>query len=233
MILKNSIYQIVAILAIGLHFVPLLAVIGKKLWSAMPFRLFALYWLLCGLVNLLALMPLSAGTKELVAVIAKLLDAPVILFVLYFSTKSFAVKKFTKLAAPALLAGSLVNCIVRAFTIDALEYVSGAGLLIVSGTIIWEIILKLQKIKLTAQAKGLLLAYAALLFVYGANAVIYIFVYFLPGTSSASDNLLMYYLSSLIALPVTIGGFFIKDVKTPPQSGERLDTPFGKGYQMM
>lgn len=231
--MKISIYQIVAILAVGLHFVPLLIVIVKKLWSAVPFRLFALYWLLCGLMNLLALMPLPARTMEWVAVIYKLLDAPVILSVLYYSTKSIAVKKFTKLAAPALLAASLVNCIARGFTINVLEYVSGAGLLIVSGTIIWEIILKLQKIKLTAQAKGLLLIYAALLFVYGANAVIYIFVYFLPGTSSTTDNLLMYYLSSLVALPVTIGGFFIKDVKTPPKSGERLDTPFGKGYQMM
>lgn len=233
MILKSSIYQIVAILAVTLHFVPLLIVIGKKLWSTVPFRLFALYWLLCGLVNLLALMPLPAGTMELAAVIYKLLDAPVILSVLYFSTRSFALKKFIKLAAPALLAASVVNCILRGFTINVLEYVSGAGLLMATGVIVWEIILKLQKIKLTAQAKGLLLAYAALLFVYGANAVIYIFVYFLPGTSSATDNLLMYYLSSLIALPVTIGGFFIKEVKTPPRSGERPDTPFGRGYQIM
>src|SRR5688500_2171727 len=109
MILKTIIYQIVAILAVGLHFVPLLIVIGKKLWSVMPFRLSALYLFICALLNLLALMPLAADTKEVCTVIYKLLDIPLILSVLYFSTTSTAVKKFTKLVAPALLAGSLVN----------------------------------------------------------------------------------------------------------------------------
>lgn len=220
-------------MALGLHFIPLLIVIRKKLWSALPFRLNALYWLLCALVNLLALMPLPADIIELCTVIYKVLDVPIILSVLYFSTSSAAVKKFTRLAAPALLAASLVNCIIRGFSTNVLEFVLGAGLLIATGVIIWEIILKLQKIRLTAKAKGLLLTYAALLFVYGANAVIYIFVYLLPGTSSASDNLLMYYLSALVALPVTIGGYLIKDTKLPPKAGEQLDTPFGKGYQMI
>lgn len=222
-----------AILALGLHFVPLLIVLGKKLWTAVPFRLLALYWLVCALMNLLLWMPLSVRTLELCTVIFKLLDIPLVLSVLYFSTSSNAVKKFTKLAAPALLAASLVNCIIRGFTTNALDYVLGAGLLVVSGAIIWEIILKLQQIKLTSQAKGLLLTHAALLFVFGANAVIYIFVYFLPGTSSATDNLLMYYLSALIALPVTIGGYLIRGVKPPPPAKEQVDTPFGKGYQMM
>jgi hypothetical protein len=231
--LKNSIYQIVAILALGLHLVPLLIVLGKKLWAAVPFRLLALYWLVCALVNLLPWMPLSVRALELCTVIYKLLDIPLVLSVLYFSTSSKAVKKFTRLAAPALLAASLVNCIIRGFTINSLDYVLGAGLVVVSGAIICEIILKLQQIKLTSQAKGLLLTYAALLFVFGANAVIYIFVYFLPGTSSATDNLLMYYLSALIALPVTIGGYLIRGVKPPPPAKEQVGTPFGKGYQMM
>ncbi len=70
-------------------------------------------------------MPLPADTIALSTVVYKLLDVPAILSVLYFSTSSTAVKKFTKLAAPALLAASLVNCIVRGFTIDVLEYVLG------------------------------------------------------------------------------------------------------------
>lgn len=178
-------------------------------------------------------MALPVRTLELCTVVYKLFDIPIVLSVLYFSTSSVAVKKFTKLAAPALLAASLVNCIIRGFTLNVLDYVLGAGLLIVTGTIIWDIIRKLQKIRLTSQAKGLLLTHAALLFVFGASAVIYIFVYFLPGTSSATDNLLMYYLSALIALPVTIGGYLIRGVKPPPPASETVDTPFGKGYQMI
>ena len=212
-----------AILAVGLHFVPLLVVIGKKLWAALPYRLFALYWLAAALVNLLTLMPLDDDTIELCSLIFKLLDVPLILSAVYFSTTSRAVRKFTKLAAPALLAASLVNCIIRGFTLNVLEYVSGAGLLIISGVIIWEIIMKLQRIKLSAYVKGLLLIYAALLFIYGANAVIYIFDYLLPGKSSATDNLLMHHVSSLVALPVAIGGYLIGGIKMPPQTAERRE----------
>jgi hypothetical protein len=216
----------VAILAVGLHFIPLLVVIGKKLWRALPFRLFALYWLAGALVNLLTFMPLPNEAMALCTVIFKLFDIPLILSAIYFSTTSRAVRKFTKIMAPALLATSLVNCIIRGFTTDVLGYVLGAGLLIVTAVIIWEIIMKLQRINLSAYVKGLLLIYAALLFVYGANAVIYIFDYLLPGKSSATDNLLMYHLSALVALPVAIGGYLIKGIKTAPQTTERRESQF-------
>jgi heme/copper-type cytochrome/quinol oxidase subunit 4 len=90
----------VAILAVGLHFIPVLIVIGKKLWRALPYRLFALYWLTAALINLLTFMPLSNDAMELCTVIFKLLDIPLILAALYFSTTSRAVRKFTKFMAP-------------------------------------------------------------------------------------------------------------------------------------
>jgi hypothetical protein len=221
----------VAILAVGLHFVPVLIVIRKKLWEALPYRLFALYWLAAALVNLLTFMPLPDEARELCTVIFKLLDIPVILSALYFSTTSRSVRKFTRLMAPALLAVSLVNCIIRGFTVDVLEYVLGGGLLMITGVIVWEIIMKLQRIRLSAYVKGLLLIYAALLFVYGAYAVIYIFDYLLPGKSSATDNQLMYYLSSLVALPVAIGGYLIRGIKTPLQTTGRRENQFGMGIE--
>lgn len=227
--MKSIIYQIVSILAVGLYFVPMLIVLGKKLWPAVPFRLFALYWLVAALVNLVEFIPLSAYAMELYTVIYNLLDIPLVLAVFYFSTSDAAVKKFTKIVAPALLLTGLVNCIIRGFTTDALEYVLGGELLIVLGVIIWEIILKLQKIKLTGHTKGLLLICAALFFEYGTFVVIYIFDYLLPGTSTSSDNFLVYYLSSLVALPVAICGFLIKGIKTPPPVADRVENKFSRG----
>lgn len=227
--MKNIIYQIVSILAVGLYFVPMLIVLGKKLWSVLPFRLFALYWLVCALANLIEFIPLPLHVMELYTVIYNLLDIPLILTVFYFSTSSAAVKKFTMIVAPALLATGLVNCIIRGFTTDALDYLLGGELVIVLGVIIWEIILKLQQIKLTGQAKGMLLIYAALLFEYGTFVVIYIFDYLLPGTSTSSDNFLVYYLSSLVALPVAICGFLIKGIKTPPPVADRAENKFTRG----
>jgi hypothetical protein len=229
MILKIIIYQIVSVLAVGLCFVPIIIVIGKKLWSAVPFRLFALYWLVCALANLVEFCPLSGRALELFTVIYNVLDIPFVLAVFYFSTANAAVKKFTKIVAPALLAVGLVNCSIKGFTADSLKYMLGAELLIVCGVIIWEIILKLQQIKLTGQAKGLLLICAALLFEYGTFIVIYIFDYFLPGTSTVADNFLVYYLSSLVALPVAICGFLIKGIKSPPPVIDRLENQFSKG----
>jgi hypothetical protein len=207
----------------------MLIVLGKKLWPAVPFRLFALYWLVAAIVNLVEFIPLSAYAMELYTVIYNLLDIPLVLAVFYFATTDAAVKKFTKIVAPALLLTGLVNCIIRGFTTDALEYVLGGELLIVLGVIIWEIILKLQKIKLTGHTKGLLLICAALFFEYGTFVVIYIFDYLLPGTSTPSDNFLVYYLSSLVALPVAICGYLIKGIKTPPPIAERVENKFSRG----
>ncbi|OQP56995.1 hypothetical protein A3860_10520 [Niastella vici] len=218
----------ISVLAVGLYFVPMLIVIGKKLWSAVPFRLFALYWLVCAVANLVEFLPVSTAALELFTVIYNLFDIPLVLAVFYFSSGDAAVKKFTKIVAPALLAVSLVNCMINGFTADALKYVLGIELLIVCGVIVWEIILKLQQIRLTGHAKGLLLICAALLFEYGTFIVIYIFDYFLPGTSSTADNFLVYYLSSLIALPVAICGFLIKGIKAPPPVSDFMENQYNK-----
>lgn len=228
MILKSIIYQIVSIVAVGLYFVPMLIVIAKKLWPAVPFRLFALYWLICALANLVEFIPLSAKSMDLYTVIYNLLDIPIVLSIFYFSTTSAAVKKFTRLVAPAMVAVGVINCIIRGFNTNSLEYVLGAELLIVLGVIIWEIILKLQKIKLSGHTKGMLLICAALLFEYGTFVVIYIFDYFLPGVSSSADSFLMYYLSSLIALPVAICGFLIKGIKPRKRETDRLGKQFSR-----
>src|SRR4051812_40533424 len=125
MISKSMIYQIVSVLAVGLYFVPMLVVLMKKLWSIIPFRLFALYWFICALANLVEFMHLPHQVLDLYTVIYNLLDIPVVLTIFYFSTTSPVVKKFTKIVAPTLLAAGLVNCIIRGFNTDSLEYVLG------------------------------------------------------------------------------------------------------------
>jgi hypothetical protein len=207
----------------------MLVVMVKKLWSAVPFRLFGLYWLVCALANLVEYIHLSPRALDLYTVIYNLLDIPIILTVFYFSSSSPVVKKLVKIVVPALLGIGLANCIIRGFKTDVLEYVLGLELLIVLSLIVWEIILKLQHIRLTGQVKGLLLIYAALLFEYGTFVVIYIFDYFLPGTSTSSDNFLVYYLSSLVALPVAICGFLTKGIKKTPQPAvDRMENPFSR-----
>lgn len=228
MIVKSLIYQIVSYVAVALYFTPILIVAGKKLWSQVPFRLFALYWMISGLVNLVEFIHLPKRALELFTVIYNLLDMPLALTVFYFSTCSQTIKKYIRIAAPCLLVAELTNCLIRGFNYDSLKYLLGAGIIIVLSTITWEIIFRLQKIKHTGQEKGLLLIYAAMLFEYGTYIVIYIFDYFLPGASSTTDNFLVYYLSSLVALTVAICGFLTKGVNVPAVTAERYGSAFSR-----
>jgi len=221
--LKSLFYQIVSYVAVGSYFVPILIVIGKKLWSQIAFRLFALYWLISGLVNVVEFFTLSKRATELFTVIYNILDMPLVLGVFYFATCSASIKKFIRIAGPGFLAAEFTNCLIRGFNYDALKYLLGAGIIIVLSVIVWEIIFRLQKIKHTGQEKGLLLIYAAMLFEYGTYVVIYIFDYFLPDASSTTDNFLVYYLSSLIALAVAVCGFLTRGINAPAVK-ERFET---------
>jgi hypothetical protein len=225
---KSLIYQIVSIVAVGLYFVPMLIVIGKKLWSQVPFRLFALFWLVSAVINVVEFFPLSKNANEIFTVLYNLLDVPFILTIVYFTTGSAVIKKITRLAVPVLIAIGLVNCIIRGFEYESLKYILGGELIIVLSVIIAEIIGKLQKVKHTRQERALLLIYAALLFEYGTYIVIYIFDYFLTGASSTTDNFLVYYFSSMVALTVGICGFLTKGLNTPAKPANVFENSYSK-----
>ena len=218
--MKNQLYQVVSFVAVGAYFVPILIVIFKRLWPLLPFLLFALYWLLGGLVNLIEFIPLPKSAVELITVIYNMLDMPIVLGIFYFSTSSASIKKFTRIAMPAYALLILVNCLVRGLNYDALKYVLGLGLMLVLVSIVWEIILYLQKIKHSSQDKAMLLIYAAMLFEYGTYVVIYIFDYFLPGVSSTTDNFFVYYISSLVAISVAVCGFLTRGLNVPQNQFE-------------
>ena len=215
--MKNQIYQIVSVVAVIACFVPLLIVLLKKLKHVKPFLLFALYWTLGGLVNLIDFVHFSKKSVEVITVMYNALDMPLVLSIMYFTTSSPAIKKFTKVAIPVFTAFELVNLVLRGINYDALKYTLAIGLVIVLTVIVWEVILYLQKIQHTGLEKGLLFIYAALLFQYGTYIVIYIFDYYLEEASTTMDNFMVYYISSLIALAIAICGFLTRGVNKQPR----------------
>jgi hypothetical protein len=213
---KHQLYQVVSIVAIVAYFVPVAIVLLKKLWHVKPFLLFALYWLLGGLVNLIDLFPPGKRATEIITVIYNAVDMPIILCIFYLTTSSPAIRKFTGFAAPAYAATGLLSLVLRGINYDALKYTLALGLLLVLFVIIWEIIFYLQKIMHNSREKGLLFIYAGLLFEYGTYIVIYIFDYYLEGISSQVDNFLVYYVSSLIAVGIASCGFLTKGLRKKP-----------------
>jgi hypothetical protein len=214
---KNLIYEIVSVLAIVAYFVPLAIVLLKKMWPVTPFLLFALYWVIGGLVNLVDHMGFSARTVEITTVLYNIFDMPAVMFILHKTSSSAVVKKFTGIAAPAFLAAEIINTAIRGLNYESLKYTLAIGLLLVLTLIIWEIILYIQKIVHSGREKGLLFIYAALLFEYGTYIIIYIFDYYLEHISSTIDNYLVYYVSSLIAIVIATCGYLTKGISKKPR----------------
>jgi hypothetical protein len=214
---KHQIYHVVSIVAIIGYFVPILIVLLKKLWPTTPFLLFAAYWLLGGLVNTIDFMHLQPRTIEIVTVFYNSVDMPAVLAIIYFTTSSSSIKKFTRIIVPTLIALEVVNLSIRGINYDSLKYTTAVGLIIVLLVIIWEIILYLQKIEHSGIEKGLLFIYAALLFEYGTYIVIYIFDYYLEEASTTIDNFIVYYISSLVAVIIAICGFMTKGINKKPR----------------
>ncbi len=214
--MKNLIYEIVSVLAIVAYFVPLAIVLLKKMWQVTPFLLFALYWVVGGLVNLTDYAGFSSRTSEIITVVYNILDMPVVMFILHKTTSSPGVRKVTGVAVPVFLAAEIVNSIIRGLNYEAIKYTLAVGLLLVLVLIVWEIILYLQKIEHTGRERGLLFIYAALLFEYGTYIIIYIFDYYLQHISSTVDNYLVYYVSSLIAIVIATCGYLTKGINKKP-----------------
>jgi hypothetical protein len=209
---KELIYEIVSVLAIAAYFVPLAILLLKKMWQVTPFLLFALYWVVGGLVNLVDRMGVSDRTIEITTVLYNIFDMPAVMYILHKTTSSSAVKKVTGIAAPGFLAAQLINMFIRGLNYDSLKYTLAIGLLLVLTLIVWEIILYLQKIVHSGRERGLLFIYAALLFEYGTYIIIYIFDYYLEHISSTVDNYLVYYISSLIAIVIATCGYLTKGI---------------------
>lgn len=209
--MKQQIFSILSVLAITANFIPILLVLLKKLWKETPFLLFGLYWMLGGLVNILDKIPgISLHTLETITVVYNMLDVPIVLALLHYSTASANIRKFTKLTAPAFLLVQLVNFLMRGWNYDAAKYLLAIGLLLVLTVVVWEISLYMQKLVHNAHENAMIFIHVSLLFAYGTFVIIYIFDYYVRISDSSMDNFMIYYISSLVAIIIASFGFFLK-----------------------
>lgn len=208
--MKGQFFNIVSILALIAYFVPLFIVLWKKLWKITPFLLFALYWMVAGLINLVDLIPgIELAFRQTLGALYNMIDIPLILGIFYFTSTSGKIRQFSKYACITFILIESINAYFKGINYEAIKYVLGIGVLLVLGIVLWEIALYLRKMEHTAREKAMIFIYSALLFEYGTYIIIYIFEYFIKG-SDTIDNLLIYYISSLIAIIIACCGFIIK-----------------------
>jgi len=210
---KRSFYDIISVAAIFSYFIPILVVLLRKLWRDAFFILFAVYWLLGGLINMPDLLPgFSEELKSDMGVIYNLLDIPLILIIFYYTSSSFMIRRYILFSLALLIAFEAVNFLIYGLNYDALKYSLGPGIAIVLIVLTWEIVRYLQKIEHSNRQSAKVFIYAALLFEYGTFTLIYIFDYFIPNSNS-EDSFLIYYISTVIAIFIALGGYLIIKIK--------------------
>ncbi|HUR12764.1 MAG TPA: hypothetical protein VM012_15415 [Flavitalea sp.] len=212
--MKGQIFTIISLLAVMAYFVPLLIVLVKRLWGITAFILFALYWLIGGIVNVVDHIPgVDIAFRATLGAFYNMIDIPIILAIFYFTSGSDRIRQFAKYTCLSFLLIEMVNAYFKGVNYEAIKYVLGLGVLLVLIIVIWEIIFYLKKMEHTAKEKAMMCIYSALLFEYGTYIIIYIFDYYIKG-SDANDNLLIYYISSLIAIVIASYGLMIRQRKS-------------------
>jgi hypothetical protein len=207
---KDSVFQVILVLTIISYFLPLTIVLAKRLWNDLAFKLFAIYWMVNGLINIFDWIPgLSLEVQQTSGMVYNLIDIPFMLIILYISSASTQIRKFIQFTCIAFVIVEFTNVIVNGLSYESMKYVLGIGVLLVLIVILWNIVLFLRKMKYNFRQKALLFIHAALLFEYGTYIVVYIFDYFYVDTAQL-DNYLIYYLSTLIAIMVACFGLLQK-----------------------
>jgi hypothetical protein len=213
--LKEQFYKIVTVLAIIAYFVPMAIVLLKKLWKDVFFLLFAVYWIVGAIINIISFIPgITPTSLEIVTVLYNMFDIPFILAILWYTTTSISLKKLLKIVIGSYVVVELLLVMNSGVRYDSIKYILGAGVLMVLVTLVWEITLYLQRMEHTNREKSMLFIYAALLFEYGTYTIVYTFEYFILAYD-VTDNLLIYYISTVIAILIASVGFLLKKNPEP------------------
>jgi hypothetical protein len=216
---KSHIYQIASVLTIVLSLVPTLIVSVKNLWRATPFQLFAIYWLMNAIINVIILLPLfNKATLETMIVVFNALDVPIMACALYLSTTSVKLRKWMRFGFGAFIAYELVCLAQYGFHYRALKYSMGIGVIMLMVVIVWQIILFLRQMEYATREKALLYILGSLLFQYGMYLVVYVFDYFVKDLPDQVDKFLIYYTASIISLVIANCGLLLKGIDKKPDA---------------
>lgn len=222
--MKDQLYQILSISAIVALFVPFTIILLRKLWKEEALLLFASYWGLCGIVNIIDILPfMNRRQLEVTGVIYNIIDGPFAFIIIYFTTFSSSIKRFIGIITPIFVLSELVSLLINGVRYEALTWVLGVSVLLGLIVVTWSIIWYVNKIEYSYHEKSMLFIYAALLFSNGTFMVIYVFDYFVDKTSS-KDNFLIYYISCIVAISIASCGYMLKHSHRAEQEGS-LQSP--------
>lgn len=204
--------SILPVLTIICFLVPPVIISLRKLWDHKFFLLFGLYGILGALINLADFLPAMKGkTLEQVNVFYNLVDIPYVLFMLLTISRDRWIKRVITISIIVYSVLQVYFLGVEGMKYEALTYTLGFGLIMILFCILWILLSYLRKMGLQPRHISFVTVLAALLFSYGSFVVVYIFDYIITGYAT-KDNLMIYYISTIVAMLIGSAGMMIKGI---------------------
>lgn len=186
---------------------PLLILIIRRTSIKSPLFYFSMYWAMTGLINMMQKSSwINQPLIEKVTVFFNMMDIPLVLFILYNATEVNRIKQWIKFASPALLGVQLINFLIQGWNYQAATYVLGLSLITILVVLFWEVYHYMSKLYHSDYQNAMIFMHASLLFAYGSFVIVYIFDYCIK-IGSPMDTYLIYYISTIIALMISLWGF--------------------------
>jgi hypothetical protein len=206
-------YKVISIAAVIAYFIPLILVLVKKAWNDAFFRLFAIYWGVGGVINLLDIIPgVSSDVIHHVGLFYNILDIPFILGILHYTSSYTFVKKTVSGAIAIFAILQVISLIISGLTYDSLTLPLGFGVAMVLLVVTMEIIRYMQKVEHNNRQNAKMFVYGALVFEYASFIVIYIFDYIIE-TENRKDSFIIYYVSSVVAMLIASCGYLMYSMR--------------------
>lgn len=218
--MKDSphIYQFVALLAGIAFFVPLCIILYKKSKRDQLFIWFPVYWAWAGLVNFIFAANIISGKNILSATerIYNLADAPLVLFLLYYTLPPSSIKQKIKWLAIAYAVTELLVILLTGLNGVAETILVGSG---IAFTVICLTVIVLLYLRNKEQNAGSprMFIYYALLFEYGVSIVTFMFSYLFPEKNNVHDSFFVFHIATIVT--VLIAGYGLLNDK--PATGAK------------
>lgn len=192
-------YYISLLSAVALS-LPLILIIGLRLYANKSFLALGIHYLLAFSYNLMTseLLSVSVAWKRHLAITNNFMDFPLILIFLLYFTSSWRLSKQLLACGLVFISFEIITVLITGFNITSTTIVLGPGILITLICCFYFFLKHIQVNPDHPQEPGKIVMLSSILFSYGSYALIYIFHYVLK-MPYIDDVFLVYYLVTTIA----------------------------------
>lgn len=213
------VYQTVEAIAGVIYFIPLvLTLLNKKLQTTF-FILFASYWTWNGLVNLMIWSNLVKSDNFIIVFesIYNIIDAPLLLLVLYATTPFKAIKQHIGKLLIVLAVSAVALLLITGSRVVVERIIAAAGVVLILGYVCWIVYYSHSKnSKFYSPLSSRQFIYYGLIFGNGCSVITYLLTYIYKGGASMDEDLfLIYHVSTIFTASIVSYGFITYKQEAP------------------